>query len=98
MKLSLRPSRKFPSLSDTCIFLIVACSLLSGICSATPFITLSKKTGPPTSKILVSGSGFRPNVGVDIYFGTEDEALVVTNSKGEFDNAKIHAPRDTRPG
>jgi len=72
--------------------------LLCGIASAAPSITLSKKTGPPTSRILVSGRGFEPNVGVDIYFDTKDEALVVTNGQGEFDKAKIQAPRSARPG
>ena len=79
-------------------FLSAACLLLSAIASAAPSITLSKKTGPPTSRILVSGRGFKPNVGVDIFFDTKDEALAVTNGKGEFNNAKIHAPRSVRPG
>jgi outer membrane protein assembly factor BamB len=78
--------------------LLAACLFLSGISSATPCITLSKKSGPPTSQLLVSGRGFEPNVGVDIYFDTKDEALVVTNSKGEFKDAKAHAPRSARPG
>lgn len=76
----------------------MACLLLCGIASAAPSITLSKKTGPPTSGIAVSGRGFRPNVGVDIYFDTKDEALVVTNGEGKFGDAKIHAPRSARPG
>src|ERR1700676_1471378 len=80
------------------VFLLLACLLLCGIASATPSITLSKKSGPPTSKILVSGRGFDPNAGVDIYFDTKDQALVVTNGKGEFDKAGIHGPRSTRPG
>jgi len=72
--------------------------LLCGLASAAPSIILSKKSGPPTSGILVSARGFEPNVGVDIYFDTKDEALVVTNGKGEFDNAKAHAPRSAHPG
>ena len=79
-------------------FLFVACLLLGGTASAAPSITLSKEFGPPTSKILVSGSGFEPNVGIDIYFDVKDEALVVTNGEGEFDHARIHAPRSARPG
>jgi outer membrane protein assembly factor BamB len=66
--------------------------------SAAPSITLSKKSGPPTSKILVSGRGFEPNVGVDIFFDTKDKALVVTNGEGEFRDAEIFAPRGARPG
>jgi outer membrane protein assembly factor BamB len=65
---------------------------------AEPSITLSKKVGPPTSKILVSGSGFEPNTGVDIYFDTKDEALVVTNGNGEFHRAAIHSPAGAQPG
>jgi outer membrane protein assembly factor BamB len=79
-------------------FLCLACSLLCGIANAAPSITLSKHSGPPTSGILVSGRGFEPNVGVDISFDTKDEALVVTDGKGEFDNAKAYAPRSARPG
>src|SRR5579863_5075737 len=79
-------------------FLFSACLLLDGMASAAPTVTLSKKSGPPTSRILVSGRGFEPNVGVDIFFDTKDEALVVTNGKGEFHNAGVHAPRIAHPG
>jgi outer membrane protein assembly factor BamB len=81
-----------------CTFLLVACLLLSGISSAAPTITLSKKSGPPTSPILISGRGFQANVGVDVYFDTKDEALVVTNGEGEFHNARAYAPRSAHPG
>lgn len=79
-------------------FLFVTCLLLCGGASAAPSITLSKKSGPPTSKILVSGRGFEANVGVDIFFDTRDKALVVTNGQGEFRGAGIYAPRSARPG
>ena len=96
------PSSRWPRvlsrLFHSCSFLLAACLLLSGVSSAAPCITLSKRSGPPTSQILVSGRGFEPNVGVDIYFDTKDEALVVTNSRGEFKAAKAHAPRSARPG
>jgi len=78
--------------------LFVACLLLCGIALAAPSIILSKKSGPPTSGILVSGHGFEPNVGVDIYFDTKDKALVVTNAKGEFRDARIEAPGSAYPG
>src|SRR5208337_4777808 len=93
-----QPPRTPSKLSVPRTFLIAACLLLCGTASASPSITLSKKSGPPTSQILVSGRGFEPNVGVDIYFDTKDEALVVTNDKGEFHNAKAYAPRAARPG
>jgi outer membrane protein assembly factor BamB len=78
--------------------LFVACLLLCGTASAAPSITLSKKSGPPTARILVSGRGFDPNVGVDIFFDTKDRALVITNRKGEFHDAGIYAPRSAPPG
>jgi len=86
--------------SQSIIFLALlsATFLLSDIASAAPSITLSKKTGPPTSRILVSGRGFAPNVGVDIYFDTKDEALIVTNGQGKFEKAKIQALRSALPG
>jgi outer membrane protein assembly factor BamB len=98
MKPSSRPPRTPSRLANFCIFLFIAGLLLRGMASAAPSITLSKKSGPPTSQILVSGRGFEPNVGVDIYFGTRDEALVVTNNQGKFENAKAYAPRSARPG
>jgi hypothetical protein len=98
MKPSSRPRKTPSSLFAFSTVLLVACLLLSGISRAAPRVTLSKKSGPPTSQLLVSGRGFEPDVGVDIYFDTKGEALVVTNSKGEFKDAKAHAPRSARPG
>jgi outer membrane protein assembly factor BamB len=80
------------------VAVFLACLLLCGMASAAPSITLSKKSGPPTSGIAVSGRGFRPNVGVDIFFDTKDRALIVTNGEGEFENVRIHVPRAARPG
>jgi outer membrane protein assembly factor BamB len=79
-------------------FSLVVCFSLCAASSAKPHITLSRKVGPPTTQILVSGSGFEPNAGVDIYFDTKDELLVVTDGRGEFKGAKAHAPRSARPG
>ncbi len=71
---------------------------LSNLGLAAPTINLSKRIGPPTTQIFVSGSGFEANVGVNIYFDTTDQALVVTNGQGQFHNAVIHAPRSAHPG
>jgi outer membrane protein assembly factor BamB len=90
--LSCRRSHSFaPRVALTCL-------LLLGSAIAVPSINLSRKIGPPTSEILISGNGFERNVGVDIYFDTKDEALVVTNNEGEFHGAAIHAPREATPG
>ena len=79
-------------------FLFIASLVLCQAAASAPSITLSKTSGPPTSRIIVSGVGFGPNVGVDIFFDTKDKALVVTNGKGEFHDTGIYAPRGARPG
>jgi len=87
--------------SQSIIFLALlaaACLLLCGLASAAPSITLSKKTGPPTSRILVSGRGFAPHVGVDIYFDTKDEAVATANSAGSFFQIAIPASASALPG
>lgn len=91
------PQERFRAIT-WCAVLFVACCLLCTAALATPSITLSKKSGPPTSRILVSGSGFEPNVGVGIFFDTKDKTLVVTNGKGDFQHAAINAPRSAHPG
>jgi outer membrane protein assembly factor BamB len=72
--------------------------LLVSPCFAQPTITLIASGGPPTTKLLVSGSGFDPNVRVDIYFDTTDETLVVTDGNGQFQNAAAHALSSAYPG
>jgi outer membrane protein assembly factor BamB len=90
--------REFSRPTTFSIALFLACLLLTGMASGTPSIKLSKKSGPPTSKILVSGRGFAPNVGVDVYFDAKDEALIVTNGQGQFEDVGIHAPGSSSPG
>ena len=55
-------ARKRSHQGSVCFGLSVAFLLLAGVASATPSITLSRKSGPPTIKVLVSGSGFNPKV------------------------------------
>src|ERR1051326_3764079 len=81
-----------------CTSWLIATLLFSTLACAAPSITLSQKTGPPTSQILISGSGFNANVQVDIYFDADDEAQVVTDTEGSFDSAKIHALQTALPG
>jgi outer membrane protein assembly factor BamB len=79
-------------------FLFLACLLLGGMASATPSITLSKRTAPPTSRILVTGRGFKPNVGVDIYFDSQEEARAMADGSGAFSQIAIQAPASALPG
>ena len=72
--------------------------LCSSANALAPSITLSKKMGPPTSNIVVSGSGFGARAQVDIYFDMTIEALVVTDANGAFGGTAIQAPRSAHPG
>jgi len=80
------------------IRLAVTGLLLSIACIAQPTIALSVATGPPTTKLLVSGSGFDPYSAVDIYFDTKDEALAVTDGNGAFGKIGITVPGSAKPG
>ncbi len=76
----------------------VAIFLLAGFCFSQPVISLSPSGGPPTSSLRVSGSGFAPFAKIDIYFGTQDEAVAVANGSGSFSQIAIPAPASALPG
>lgn len=61
-------------------------------------ITLSPKSGPPTTKLSISGSGFNPNSAVDIYFDTTDEVLIITDGTGAFAKTTLKTPASAVPG
>src|SRR5690349_21293941 len=71
---------------------------LAGVCFSQAAVSISPKVGPPTTKVLVSGSGFTPNGSVDIYFDTTDLAHVGTDSSGSFSNTPIQVPASALPG
>lgn len=79
-------------------FLFIACLLLCGIASAAPSITLSKKSGPPTTRLRVSGRGFKHEVIVDIYFDKTYLSRSVTDKEGDFPRILIRVPRGALPG
>jgi outer membrane protein assembly factor BamB len=72
--------------------------LAAGVCFGKPAVALSRKSGPPTSKFLVSGSGYKPYAEIDIYFDTRDEAKAIANGSGKFSKISIEAPRSALPG
>src|SRR5215813_13352253 len=63
-----------------------------------PHIRLSPHSGPPTSTVRVSGTGFGAYRAVDIFFGTTDEALAATNGNGAFSGIQIRVPASAPPG
>lgn len=65
--------------------------------AAAPRINLRPDVGPPTTRITIKGRGFLPNVQVDVYFDTVDQALVTTTAKGTF-SLTLAAPSAAQPG
>jgi outer membrane protein assembly factor BamB len=59
---------------------------------------LSVAFGPPTTNLLVKGSGFGANEPVDLYFDTVDLALVSADDNGNFANANLQVPASATPG
>lgn len=55
-------------------------------------------SGPPTSKVTVSGKGFGGAERVDLYFDTTDMALAVTNTGGGFSAISFAVPSSAQPG
>src|SRR5579885_2854827 len=78
--------------------LTVAFLTLTGLCVAQPAVNLSPRTGPPTTNLQVSGSGFTPYSQIDIYFDTKDDALAVADASGSFSKINITAPGSALPG
>ena len=89
----MKRSRLFVAIS----FMAVIWLWCPSITAAAPRIGLSPDAGPPTSKVTVKGKGFFPNVEVDIYFDTLDQALVTTSPRGDF-SLTIDVPAAAQPG
>jgi outer membrane protein assembly factor BamB len=66
--------------------------------TVTPTIVVSPGTGPPGSAVNVSGAGFGPLEGVDVYFDTTDLALAETGANGSFGPVSITVPASAVPG
>lgn len=81
-------------------FFLVLITVLTfaGLGFSQPKVTLGTKVGPPTTQVLVSGSGFGAYAAIDIYFDTTDEALALANSSGAFSKVPIQAPSSAVPG
>ncbi len=98
------------SLTLTLLLLLTACLLCSTAARAeetptiAPTVIINPTVGPPTTKVLVSGSGFDPYAAVDIYFDLTDLALATTNGAGAFGGGSLQGgiavpvPKDAVPG
>jgi outer membrane protein assembly factor BamB len=63
-----------------------------------PKVVLSASTGPPTSTVGVSGTGFAAHETVNISFGTTGETPARTNGRGAFHGPLVSVPASARPG
>ncbi|MGA8149723.1 MAG: PQQ-binding-like beta-propeller repeat protein [Terriglobales bacterium] len=72
--------------------------LFAGLATAAVTVTLSSKTGPPTTNLQVGGTGFPLSTTVDVYFDTSDMALAVTDATGAFSGIGIVVPASAVPG
>jgi len=79
-----------------CIGIVIVLSSLA--MAATPTLTLSITTGPPTSSVTVSGTAFPDSVAIDIYFDQSDLAFAVSSSTGAFSGIAIEVPTSAIPG
>jgi outer membrane protein assembly factor BamB len=71
--------------------------IFTGLCFGQS-VTLSPKSGPPTTKTYVSGSRFAPNAEIDLYFGTKNVAIINANSSGSFSKFALEIPASSLPG
>ncbi len=72
--------------------------LLTGLCFSQSSLTVSPRSGPPTTETEVSGSGFSPGAKIHIYFDNVPEGATVANSSGSFSNVAIEIPASATPG
>jgi outer membrane protein assembly factor BamB len=71
--------------------------LLAVAASGAPSLSLSSASGPPTTNLTVSGTGFAADALIDVYFGTTDMALEVSGPKGGF-SIGLQVPAAAQPG
>src|ERR1019366_5683255 len=77
---------------------LVLMAALSSAALAQPAVTVIPKSGPPTDRVTVSGTGFGADEAVDIYFDTTDLALAATNPSGSFTGIRLTIPPSAVPG
>src|SRR6059058_3841317 len=77
------------------VLLVVA---LPGTALAAPAVTLSSSTGPPTTTLTVSGTGFAASSLVDVYWDLTQVAFGSTTSTGAMNPMTITVPASATPG
>jgi hypothetical protein len=70
----------------------------TGPAATAAHIKLSPQSGPPSSQVTVSGSGFGHREVVDISFDATGDAHVTTGTSGSFHGVKVGEPASALPG
>ena len=83
--------------TKSAFFALISMILLGTFCFSQS-ITLSRRTGPPTTQTVISGDSFPPNATIDIFFDQTDLALASTDNMGAFSNVNISIPASALPG
>jgi outer membrane protein assembly factor BamB len=73
-------------------------AMLAGAAFAAPTLQLNRASGPPTSQVLVSGSGFPARQTLTLYFDSTQAGQTMTDASGSFAEVTIHVPADALPG
>jgi hypothetical protein len=84
-------------LGGVCLVGIAVLSL-AGFCFSQAAISLSLTSGPPTTRLFVSGSGFAAKATIDIYFSSQREAVATASGSGSFSQIAVVAPAWELPG
>src|SRR5207248_10758243 len=82
-----------------CTAAVVAAALVPGAPAlAAPGETIAPASGPPTTVVAVSGTGFGAFEAVDVYIDTTDVALALADASGSFSDIKVTIPASAVPG
>lgn len=79
------------------VVLLPASLLLPSTAEGIPSLKLSRRVGPPTTRVVLSGTGFDPEKIVKVFFGKTYLTECVTDRKGDFFHVVIDIPRKATP-
>src|SRR5882724_8810176 len=85
-----------PLKTGVAVLSLWAAAMLCETAIAAPAMSLSSLTGPPTTTVTVSGTGFTASALVDIYFDTTDLCLTIAGGTGNI-RCVIQIPKDAQP-
>jgi outer membrane protein assembly factor BamB len=81
------------------IVLVVSGGLpVSAESTAAPGLTLSRSSGPPTTRISASGSAFGASEAIDLFFDGTPFGAVNADANGSFSGKTLRVPASAKPG